>query len=136
MHVRCMSSLAIPRVRVEVQQVKPIVDAYSRQLVEEARDRGVEIFYDHERIGDRCLSDEQLGQLLADALARTDLFVAFISPRYVGTTWSRFEWECGPSRDGQPMRVHPIYWKRDYEYPELQSGDDRRPPRLRPEDLV
>jgi hypothetical protein len=93
----------------EVKQIKPLIEEYCRDLWEWARSNGIEIFYDEFSMKKRLYPESELEQILKNAVNRSQLMTAFLSPAYVESKWCRFEYlETRKSR--KPI-VHGILWK-------------------------
>lgn len=103
----------------EVRELQPFVDVYCRELWQRARSNGLEVFYDHFSLERKWYSDQELETILTYHVERANLFVGFISPYYVESRWSCYEWRKGPMKQWhafqQPrQQTQSIYWKRDY----------------------
>ncbi|HSK74545.1 MAG TPA: toll/interleukin-1 receptor domain-containing protein [Pyrinomonadaceae bacterium] len=93
----------------EVKRIKPLIEVYCRDLWEWAQSKGVEIFYDDFTMEKRLYSASELEKILGDAVHKSHLMTAFLSPEYAGSEWCRFEYlETRKSR--KPV-VHAILWK-------------------------
>lgn len=93
----------------EVKQIKPLIDIYCRDLWEWAQSNGIEIFYDEFTMEKRRYSALELERILRDAVNRSHLMTAFLSPRYVESEWCRFEYL--ETRKTRKPILHAILWK-------------------------
>lgn len=93
----------------EVKQIKPLIEIYCRDLWEWAQSNGIEIFYDDFTMKKRHYSDLELEKILGDAVNRSHLMTAFLSPAYVESKWCRFEYL--KTRMFKKPPVHGIFWK-------------------------
>ncbi|HEX4707406.1 MAG TPA: toll/interleukin-1 receptor domain-containing protein [Candidatus Udaeobacter sp.] len=114
----------------EVQLVQPLIDQYCRGLWEWADRNGIHVFYDHFSLPRRQFHDHELTAKLADAIDKSDLMTAFLSPEYISSKWCQFEWNTQYSRvraarmlhdEDRAPQTHAIYWKPDI-WSELQNG--------------
>ena len=93
----------------EVRQIKPLIDTYCRDLWEWAQSNRIEIFYDEFTMEKRHYSPPELERILGDAVNRSHLMTAFLSPRYVESEWCRFEYL--ETRKTRKPILHAILWK-------------------------
>src|SRR5947207_308333 len=76
----------------EVQLVQPLIDQYCLGLWEWADSNGIHVFYDHFSLPRKPFHDSQLAGELADAIKKSDLMTAFLSPGYINSEWCQFDW--------------------------------------------
>lgn len=104
----------------EVREIQPFVDAYCRALWEWAKRNGIFIFYDHFSLDQsRYYPNDELNEILFAQIRASDVFIGFISPNYVGSSWCCQEWTYGPMNTDSrapknPLITQCIYWKPDY----------------------
>ena len=93
----------------EVRYIRPLIDQYCRDLWEWARTNGLDIFYDEYTMQKRQYSSDELREILGNAVHRSHLMTAFLSPEYVMSEWCRFEW-LETRKERRPI-LHGVLWK-------------------------
>lgn len=93
----------------EVKQIKPLIDIYCRDLWKWAQSKGVEIFYDDFQMEKKSYSNVELERILGDAVGRSHLMTAFLSPAYIESKWCQFEYL--ETRKHKKPIIHGILWK-------------------------
>ena|ERR1051325_825525 len=93
----------------EVKQIKPVIDIYCRDLWEWSQSKGIEIFYDEFSMEKKQYSDKELETILRNAINRSHLMTAFLSPGYVESKWCQFEYL--ETRINRKPIAHGILWK-------------------------
>ena len=101
----------------EIALIKPLVRLYIKGLWDWGQANGIDVFYDDFSMEKKKYSALQLATELGSAVTKSDLFTAFISRGYPGSSWCRYEWQLGPHKRNIDMRSltsQQIYWKPDY----------------------
>lgn len=97
----------------EIQKIKPLIDAYCRNLLKWAQLNEIEIFYDDFTMRKRQYSDEELEKILGKAVDKSQLMTAFLSPEYVTSEWCQFEYVRARKNrhKNRETVLHAILWK-------------------------
>lgn len=93
----------------EVKKIKPLLDIYCRELWKWAQSNRIEIFYDDFTMEKRQYADSELEHILEDAIKKSQMMTAFLSPEYVKSKWCQFEYL--KTREPKHPPVHAIFWK-------------------------
>jgi len=94
----------------EIKLIKPFINEHCEILMEWARQKDIEIFYDEYSIKQRQYTENEMKKILSVAISDSDLMIAFLSNGYVSSEWCQFEW--AESRLNQYPPIHGILWKR------------------------
>ena len=92
----------------EIKQIKPLVNIYCRDLWEWAKSNRIEIYYDDFTMEKRQYSKTELEQILREAIGKSHLMTAFLSPSYIESEWCQFEYL---ETKNKKKPIHGILWK-------------------------
>jgi hypothetical protein len=99
----------------EVRELQPLLDRYREELIR-LLPPWAAVFYDRWSLPPWRYNDDELRQLLHSEVVESDFLIAFMSPQYLCSRWTCYEWADFKStrerEDRAPALVtHPIYWK-------------------------